>query len=106
MFNKDIVLDEEAFTRAVKDFEALGKQLETLRKEIETMLGLVEKGFNTPMGKKFVNSCKTNLFKPMDDQKLVLAHIAGTLKECKESYATVFAAYEELNRKINQVQNT
>ena len=104
MFNKDIVLDQEAISNAVSDFAALGQRLAGLRKEIEAMLSLVEKGFNTPAGKKFVQSCRTNLLAPMDDQKLVLEHISQTLRDCRDRYATVFDEYEQLNKKISQIQ--
>ena len=106
MFEKDIVLDEEAFAAAIKDYDALKTRLEKLRGDIEKMLELLQTGFNTPAGRKFVSSCKTNLFTPLNDQARVLEHISTTLAECKSSYAVVFTKYKELNKAIEDVQNS
>lgn len=103
--SEDIVLDEEAFSEAVSEFEALGKQLSDLRADIEDMLNILKEGFNTPAGVKFINSCETNLFKPLDDQALVIEHIAETLGASRTAYQTVFREYEELQKTINNAKH-
>lgn len=105
VFAQDIVLDEEAFDKAIEDFAALGNQLAQLRSEIEDMLDGLKSGFDTPAGVKFINSCECNLFGPLDAQKLVLDHISSTLMESKQEYSSVFAEYENLKAAINNVSN-
>ena len=102
LFNKDIVLDEEAFDAAVEDFAELGTQLRKLRVDIEAMLELLESGFDTPAGRKFVRSCKDNLLTPLDEQKAVLEHISETLRQSRRKYSTVFTAYASLQTSICQ----
>ncbi len=104
-FNENIVLDEEAFETAKTDFEALGGQLQNLRNDIEAMLNTLKAGFDTPAGVKFINSCESNLFAPLDAQKLVIDHISGSLADSKNAYESVFREYESLQSAINQVKN-
>ncbi len=101
LFGEDIILDEAAFDAAIRDFAALGLQLQQLREEIETMLTELKAGFDTPAGRKFLNSCEKNLFVPLDAQKLVLAHISASLLESKQAYESVFREYEALCSVIN-----
>ena len=103
--DRDIILDEEAFETAIKDFENLEKQLQKLRTDIEDMLKDLQAGFDTPAGVKFINACETNIFQPLDDQKLVLEHISKTLSESKQTYNSVFQKYEALQQMINKVNN-
>lgn len=105
IFWQDIVLDEEAFDRAIEDFAALSEQLKQLRTDIEEMLNGLKEGFNTPAGVKFINSCEKNLYEPLDAQKLVLDHISSTLSESKQAYSSVFSEYESLKNTINNVNN-
>ena len=102
VFNKDIVLDEEAFDSAVKDFEELGTRLENLRKEIDQTLDTLQTGFDTPAGRKFVTSCRNNLIKPLEDQGAVLQHISKTLQQSRQEYASVFMEYAALQATIQQ----
>ncbi len=101
-FAQDIVLDEAAFDTAIADFEALGQKLETLRLDLEEMMTILKAGFDTPAGVKFINSCEEHLYRPLDDQKLVLQHISATLRESKLAYESVFREYEALQATINQ----
>lgn len=101
LFNEDIVLDEEAFQRAAEEFAALSEQLQQLDNEIEEMLQTLQKGFDTPAGRKFVQSCRTNLQRPMEDQKNVLIHISQTLADVREKYKVVFEEYSALNSAVN-----
>ena len=104
-FSEDIILDEEAFDQAIKDFAELGEQLQQLRVDIESMLATLKAGFETPAGRKFISSCEKNLFEPLDAQKLVLDHISETLSESRQAYESVFREYESLQAEINKVRN-
>ena len=103
--NGDIVLDEEAFTRASSEFEQLGIRLQNLRSELEEMVDALKAGFNTPAGAKFIKSCERNLYMPLDAQKLVLEHIAQSLELSRTHYETVFREYESLQALINSINN-
>lgn len=96
----DIVLDEEAFSKAVGEFAELAVQLQGLRDDVDTMLADLQTGFNTPAGKKFISSCKSNLITPLDQQKQVIDHISSTLNEVKGQYSPVFTEYDSLNKQI------
>ena len=105
-FDTDIVLDEAAFNTAISDFADLSVKLQKLRSDIEAMLELLESGFDTPAGRKFVNSCKNNLLIPLDDQKAVLEHISETLQQSRQKYSAVFTAYSALQGAIQQARQT
>lgn len=105
MFEKEIILDQEAFSTAAKEFEELSVKLKDLRGEVMEMMTLLEKGFDTPAGRQFIQSCKKNLYDPLNDQKLVLAHISDTLTDVRKKYDPVFTEYEALVSEINKVQN-
>lgn len=100
VFRYDIVLDQEAFNKAISDFSTLSTRLEKLRADIEDILETLETGFDTPAGRKFINSCKSNLIKPMNDQKLVIDHIFEALTESQKAYESVFSEYQDLNSTI------
>ncbi len=104
LFGQDMILDEEAFEKAANDFESLSEQLNSLRRDIEEMINELKAGFDTPAGVKFINSCEKNLFKPLDDQKLVIDHIKETLKTSRQQYQSVFDEYESLRETINNVK--
>lgn len=103
VFSEDIVLDEEAFATAVADFSDLSQKLQNLRAEVEEMINDLKQGFNTPAGRKFIDSCEKNLFRPLDAQKIVIEHISETLNESKSAYESVFREYEALQNMINSV---
>ena len=100
-FGTDILLDESAFQTATSDFSALSTRLQNLRTTIENMLNTLQAGFDTPAGTKFINSCKNNLLAPLSDQKLVIAHISENLAIARQSYASVFTEYQQVNAAIN-----
>ena len=103
LFAEDIVLDEAAFNTAVNEFEDLSRRLQALRNEVEDMVNKLKEGFNTPAGAIFIQSCESNLFSPLDDQKLVLDHISSTLSECRAKYQTVFDEYSNVQAAISKV---
>lgn len=105
LLGKDIVLDQEAFTQASSKLHDLAEKLQTLRNDVENMLKEIKQGFDTPAGRKFINSCEANLIKPLEDQKVVIDHVADTLNECMDKYKSVFEGYRELNKKINSYKN-
>ena len=105
IFRDDIVLDEEAFNTAMTEFADLSQKLQSLRNDIEEMLNTLKSGFDTPAGRKFLNACEANLFRPLDDQKLVLDHISSTLRDSRVKYESVFNEYESLQQMINNVPN-
>lgn len=98
---KSIVLDEEAFAKAASDFEDLSQKINSLRKDIESMLDDLQRGFDSPAGRKFMDSCRNNLIKPMEEQKIVVDHISETLRKCTDAYRSVFDEYREVVSFIN-----
>lgn len=104
MANPNLVIDDEAFSKASEDFEALCARIDKLSSEINTMMSGLETGFNTTAGRKFVNSCKNNLIQPINDQKAVIHHISETLGQVKTKYEPVFTEYEALNTAIKNVK--
>jgi uncharacterized protein YukE len=101
MFGKDILIDEEAFIKASDDLAALSERLQKLHGDVDAMLKTLEKGWDTPAGKKFKNSCDAILIQPLKDQKAVLDHVAAVLKTSKTQYQSVFEAYRNLNNTIS-----
>ena len=101
---KDIVLDQEAFDAAIRDFSELSTKLDSLNNDVEQMLGTVKKGFDTPSGRQLVNLCETRLRQPLDAQKTVLQVISQTLASAKTSYQTAFNEYEELQQLIKNIK--
>lgn len=100
----NVVLDEEAFNEAIADFESLSKKIRKLDSDVVQMLEILKKGFDTPAGVKFINSCEENLEKPLEGQRRVVRHISSTLKEAKAEYKSVFNEYEALQTKINNTK--
>jgi uncharacterized protein YukE len=98
---KSIVLDEEAFAKAASDFDDLSQKINSLRKDIESMLDDLQRGFDSPAGHKFMDSCRNNLIKPMEEQKIVVDHISETLRKCTDAYRSVFDEYREVVSFIN-----
>jgi hypothetical protein len=101
VLDRDITIDEEAFTRAAADLAALSTRLMRLRMRIESLLSTLRNGFNTPCGTIFMNSCQTNLIQPLRDQKLVLDHVSYNLRTSRSKYQSVFNAYQSLNNTIS-----
>jgi uncharacterized protein YukE len=96
MLDYDIILDEEAFAKAAGDFEDLAEQIRQLRKDIEEQLEMLQHGFDTPAGHKFINSCRDNLLRPLEEQQTVVEHISETLQKCISEYQSVFDEYSDI----------
>lgn len=99
-FTKDILLDEEKFSTASQQLATLATDIKQLKKDISDLLSELERGFDTPAGKKFISSCKNGLLKPMDDQAAVVKHVSDNLTMARNKYESVFAEYMQLNNSI------
>lgn len=102
LFSKDILLDDEAFRNAAAEFIQLSNDMNLLKKDIQDLLDELKTGFDTPAGKKFMEVCESGLLKALEDQANVIEHVSGNLKSAKNSYQSVFAEYQKLNRMIGQ----
>lgn len=100
--SKDILIDEEVFETASKDFEELAEYILALRKEILDMLEDLRTGFDTPAGRKFYQSCAYGLANPLNQQAIVVRHISQNLKQAKNMYQSVFDEYREIVQYINE----
>lgn len=103
-FSKNILLDEDAFEKAVKEFSELSKSMKTFEKEIQSLLAKLKEGFNTPAGAKFTTACENGLLKALEDQANVIGHVSENLGNAKHSYQSVFQEYAQLNAIIEQSQ--
>ncbi len=100
LFNKDVILDEEAFSNAAKRLKKLSESVQNFKKDVNKHLSDLEQGFDTPAGKKFIASCKSSLISPLNDQALVIESVADNLLLAKNSYQSVFNEYQALNNQI------
>ena len=66
------------------------------------MLNDFKTGFDTPAGKKFYNSCASGLLTPINQQVIVIEHIADNLMQAKNIYAPVFDGYRDLVRQLSE----
>ncbi|SDA23144.1 hypothetical protein SAMN02910447_02291 [Ruminococcus sp. YE71] len=101
ILGKNIVLDEEEFTKASEDFKELAGKIDSLYKDITDMLTDIKTGFDSPAGKKFVNSCENALLEPLERQKTVVTHIADNLTSARNSYRSVFEEYREAAKSMS-----
>lgn len=99
-FTKDILLDEDKFSAASQQLATLATDINQLKKDISTLLSELERGFDTPAGKKFIASCRNGLLQPMDDQAVVVKHVSDNLTMARNKYESVFAEYMQLNNSI------
>ena len=101
---KTILIDEEVFETAAKDFDELSKYILDLRKEIFEMLQDFKTGFDTPAGRKFCQSCSSGLINPLNQQAVVISHISQNLRQAKNMYQSVFDEYDQIVRYMNEKQ--
>jgi len=99
-FDKDIVLDQDAFQNTSDRLVKLSENVLLLRTQIEKELDELMKGFATTAGWKFKSACEGQLLKPMQDLSVVITHIAQNLQSARTSYDSVFREYERLNNSI------
>ena len=101
---KTILIDEEVFETAAKDFDELSKYILDLRKEIFEMLQDFKTGFDTPAGRKFYQSCSSGLINPLNQQAVFISHISQNLRQAKNMYQSVFDEYDQIVRYMNEKQ--
>lgn len=102
-FTKDILLDQDQFQSAANRFEQLSEDMTSLRQDIDKLLEELEKGFDTPAGRKFISSCKTSLLQPMDDMTAVIQHVSDNLSQARLKYESVFTEFQFVNNAINSI---
>lgn len=103
LFTKNIVLDQGKFHKAASDFAVLSRQMEQLQKDISTLLVELTRGFDTPAGRRFMDSCQKNLLDQLKDQADVMKHVSDNLKTACSEYESVFTEFGALNRIIDSV---
>ena len=99
-FNKTMVIDEEAFTKASADFKGLADKIRGLQNDINEMLTDIKNGFDTSAGRKFIKACEGTLLEPLERQRIVVDHIADNLNMAKSSYQSVFDEYREVTNSM------
>ena len=71
-----------------------------------TIILIDEEALNTAAnrfrGKKFYNSCASGLLTPINQQVIVIEHIADNLMQAKNIYAPVFDGYRDLVRQLSE----
>ena len=100
--NTLILIDEEALNTAANRFRELTAEVKALQKDIEDMLNDFKTGFDTPAGKTVYNSCSNALLTPINEQVIVIEHIADNLRQAKNIYAPVFDGYRDLVRQLSE----
>ena len=96
-----MVIDEDDFETASKEFDELAISISELRSEILDMLEDLRTGFDTPAGRKFYRSCGAGLVLPLYQQAAVVKHISENLRQAKKMYQSVFDEYREIVKYIN-----
>ncbi len=102
VFSKNILLDSDKFRLASEQLTVLAEEMSALRKDISELLGELEKGFDTPAGRKFLKACRNSLLQPMEDQAAVMKHVSDNLSMARSKYESVFMEFQALNNTINQ----
>jgi len=92
---KDIVIDEEAFDRAVSQFQELCEDINKLLVDVGDMLTVLVRGYDTPAGKKFINACRIHVLSPILEQEKIINQIAKSLIIAKDGYRSVFEEYRQ-----------
>ncbi len=97
----DILIDEENLNTIANECAELANDVRALRKEIEQMLEDLKTGFDTPAGRKFYKSCADGLLTPLEQQAIVMDHIAENMVNVRNMYKPVFDEYREIVSTIN-----
>lgn len=98
---KDIVVDEEAFEKAAKGFEELSQKIDSLITNVQDMLIQLGIGWNTPAGRKYIESCQGYLLVQLAAQKVVCAHVSENLRTARALYRSVFEEYSTVINELN-----
>ena len=99
---RDIIIDEEAFDRAVSQLQELINDIKALETNVNEMLLVLSTGFDTPAGRKFINSCKLYVIAPIFQQEVVITQVCENLKIAKNGYQSVFDEYRRLLNEMSQ----
>jgi hypothetical protein len=99
----DILLDDNAFTTAESEMDALKIRVEELKNKLEKMYLDLSNALVTPAGKAIELKAGKVLIKPIEDLSLVIQHVSDTLNEIIGTgyYKDVWVKFEELNQNIN-----
>ena len=92
----EILIDEEELQKAHNDFLELAQKAQSLLRDIEQLNEEMRTGFDTPAGHKFYNSYKDCLCEPLNQQIIVIEHIAENLTTAKNMYQSVFDQYRSV----------
>lgn len=103
LFTKTIVLDQDKFQKASDDFAELSRQMEQLQQDISSLLTELNRGFDTPAGRRFMDSCQKNLLDQLKDQADAIKHVSDNLKTARSEYESVFTEFGALNRTISSI---
>ena len=98
---QDIVVDEEAFAQASAEFAELAQKINSLADDINQMMTDLRKGFDTPAGRKFCQTCYSSLITPIIEQKIVVEHISENLTTVRQMYQSVFDEYRSVVNEMN-----
>jgi DNA repair ATPase RecN len=98
---KDIVLVEEAFEKASQNLDELAREVRSLHDDILKALGELQTGFDTPAGRKFIESSKNGLLEQLKKQETAVSNYSSKLSAARQKYATVFSDYNELNKTLS-----
>jgi uncharacterized protein (UPF0335 family) len=96
MANDNLIINDEALRAAVKGYEQLEKDVRALEEDIKETISILNVGFNTPAGQKYIAFCRQNLLKPVQDQATVVSHLADSLRAAENAYRPVFQEYQAL----------
>ena len=102
MKHEVLLIDEEEFAIAANSLNELSQEIAALDRDIREMLDDLKAGFDTPAGRKFLQSCSDNLCTPLIQQAIVVNHLADNLMTARNIYAPVFDEYRSIVNKFNQ----
>lgn len=99
---KNITLNDTALRTACTELSAIAQDAAALHREVETLLEEACAGFDTPAGRKLLQSSTAQVLQPLADQSAMLEHISQVLAQANTGYQPVFTAYQALNNSLNQ----
>lgn len=98
---KDILLNDEWLNGTAETLNAIAQQSRDLRDLVEKLLDELQKGLDTPAGRRLVISTATLLLQPLRDQSEMMDHVAESLRTAGSTYRSVFEEYKALNARLN-----
>lgn len=104
MIEKDIILDQDKFSKAATDMTKLSERIKAFKNEINGALGDLQSGFDTSAGRKFVNLCRNSLVERLDDLADIVDHTKDNLLKARTEYESVFVEYDQVNNAIKGIK--